>query len=114
MKIAIPSEGKTLDSMINDRYARAEFIIIYDTDKEEIIEIIENDTSEAHGKGPKVSQMLVNKGIKVLITQSVGKNAFDVLKAANIEIYLSKKDNIKDVIQNYKNGNLIKIENATN
>ncbi|QTA38045.1 NifB/NifX family molybdenum-iron cluster-binding protein [Thermosipho ferrireducens] len=114
MKIAIPSEGKTLDSMINDRYARAEYIIIYDIDREEIIEVIENDSSEAHGKGSKVSQLLTNKGVKILITQNVGKNALEVLKAANIEVYLSKKDTIKNAIQKLKDGTLEKIENPTN
>ncbi|ANQ54151.1 dinitrogenase iron-molybdenum cofactor biosynthesis protein [Thermosipho sp. 1063] len=114
MKIAIPSEGKILDSMINDRYARAEYIIIYDTEKDEIVEVIENDSSEAHGKGPKVSQMLVNKGVKVLISQSVGKNAFDVLKAAKIDVYITQKDTVKNTIENFKNGKLEKTESATN
>lgn len=114
MLIAIPAEGKTLDDFINDRYARAEYFVIYDTEKDEIVEVIENDSSEAHGKGPKVSQMLSEKGVKALISQNVGKNAFDVLKAAKIEIYQANKDTLKNIIREFKEGKLEKIENPTN
>ncbi|GAB6189269.1 NifB/NifX family molybdenum-iron cluster-binding protein [Marinitoga arctica] len=113
MKLAIPSQGKTLDSLSNDRFARAELFVIYDLTKGEIAEIIENTANDAHGMGPKVSQMLAEKGVNVLILESVGKNAFEVLKAAGIEVYLTKKDTLANIIENYKNGKLEKVESAT-
>jgi len=114
MKIAIPSDGKNLESKSNDRYTRAEYFIIYDTEKDEIVEVIENNPSEAHGVGPKVSQMLIDKGIDALISESVGKHALDVLKAANVDVYLTPKDSIKNIIQKFKEGSLEKIENSLN
>ncbi|AEX85389.1 dinitrogenase iron-molybdenum cofactor biosynthesis protein [Marinitoga sp. 1135] len=113
MKLAIPSQGRDLESLSNDRFARAELFVIYDLDNDEIVEVVENNASEAHGMGPKVSQMLAEKGVNVLILESVGKNAFEVLNAAGIEVYLTKKDKLSNIIENYKNGKLEKVEHAT-
>ncbi|ABR29891.1 dinitrogenase iron-molybdenum cofactor biosynthesis protein [Thermosipho melanesiensis] len=113
MKLAVPSKGKTLDSLSDERFARAEFFVVYDLEKEEIVEVIENTADDAHGMGPKVSQMLVSKGVSVLVLENVGKNAFEVLKAAGIDVYLTNKKTLREIIEDYKSGKLEKVESPT-
>lgn len=103
-KIAIPSKGETLDSMIDDRFARAKNFVIYDSEKKEITEVINNEADQAHGMGPKVVQLLESKGVKTIIAPSVGMNAFGSLEAANIEVYLFSNGTIKEAIEKLERG----------
>jgi len=112
-KIAIPSKGETLDSIIDDRFARAKNFIIFDSEKDKIVEVVSNKDEQAHGMGPKVAQLLSSKGVKVVIVPSVGLNAFGALQAAGIEIYLSGNDTVKNAIENLKQGKLKKMEEPT-
>ena len=59
MRIAFTSKGTTWDSMMDPRFGRTEFLLIYDEEKNELTHFdnraIEN---EAHGAGPKTAQKL--------------------------------------------------------
>jgi predicted Fe-Mo cluster-binding NifX family protein len=112
MKIAFTSKGKDLDSIVDARFGRCEFILIYD-DLSEAIEIIENNDSaaEAHGAGPKTAQKLFNSNIDVLITgNGPGGNAAKVLERSKMEIFIGAADKpIKEALALYKENKLEKI-----
>lgn len=113
-KVAIPSKGEKLDSMVDDRFARAKDFIIYDSEKKEIIEVINNEADQAHGMGPKVVQLLESKGVKTVIAPSVGLNAFESLKAADIEVYLFTNGTVKEAIEKLEHGELKKMDTPSN
>jgi predicted Fe-Mo cluster-binding NifX family protein len=112
MKIAFTSKGKDLDSIVDARFGRCEFILIYD-DLSEAIEIIENNDSsaEAHGAGPKTAQKLFNSNIDVLITgNGPGGNAAKVLERSKMEIFIGAADKpIKEALALFKENKLEKI-----
>ncbi|HNS35634.1 MAG TPA: NifB/NifX family molybdenum-iron cluster-binding protein, partial [Mesotoga sp.] len=62
MKIAIPVKEKSINSIPDDRFARAKFFLLYDpeTGSEEYVE---PDNSVAHGAGPMAVNMLTKQGI---------------------------------------------------
>ncbi|MCD6545449.1 MAG: NifB/NifX family molybdenum-iron cluster-binding protein [Thermotogae bacterium] len=113
-KIAVPSKGKTLDSMVDDRFARARNFIIYDSEEKEIVEIVNNETDQAHGMGPKIVQLLESKKVKTVIAPSVGLNAFESLKTAGIEIYLFSNGTVKEALEKLDHGELKKMESPSN
>ncbi|KHC91431.1 dinitrogenase iron-molybdenum cofactor biosynthesis protein [Thermotoga sp. Mc24] len=84
-KVAIPSVGKDLSSMVSDRFAKAEYFIIYDTESGNM-EVVGNTIADTHGTGPDVVQSLVSKGVEYLIAPNVGRNAFETLKAAGVRV----------------------------
>lgn len=109
MKIAFTSKGKDLNSIVDARFGRCEYILVLD-DETNNIEIIENSDSsqEAHGAGPKTAQKLFNANIDVLITgNGPGGNAAKVLEHTNLEIYIGAAEKtISEALISYK-GNLL-------
>ena len=112
MKIAFTSKGKDLDSLVDARFGRCEYILVLNDETNEI-EIIENSDSsqEAHGAGPKTAKKLFNTNIDVLITgNGPGGNAATVLQKTNLEIYIGAADKtIKDALIAYKENTLQKL-----
>lgn len=106
MKIAIPSEGKTLDSNVNISFGRTEYFIAIDSESLEF-EVIENGAvSSQGGAGIKAAQTLVDKNVEIVITYHCGQNAADVLKSADIKILKALNGTIKDMVESYKKGEL--------
>jgi len=103
MKIAIPSSGETPDSIVADRFARADYFIIYDDTTGEY-SVIPNSGVGAHGAGPRVVQMLAREGADVLIIPGMGQNAFGATLAAGIKPYIAKPGTVKQNIEWFKEG----------
>lgn len=98
MKVCITSLGRDLYSEIDLRFGRCNFFIFVDTDSMQY-DAIENPWKEAQqGAGIQAAQMVINKGVKKLITGKVGPSAERVLiKAGIIIIYSTGK--IMDAIK---------------
>jgi len=86
-KIAISSEGPTLDEKVDPRFGRAGGFIIVDPETMEF-EYKDNGASQAaaRGAGPQTAELISNSGAKVVLTGHVGPTAFDALTAAGIKV----------------------------
>ncbi|MBP1928485.1 putative Fe-Mo cluster-binding NifX family protein [Methanolinea mesophila] len=86
MKIAIPSRGTSPDSAPDDRFGRAPFFAVIDTESGEF-STIENAAADASGGvGPQAVGLLSRLNIKVVIAGRIGGNALVALKEAGIEV----------------------------
>ena len=111
MKIAFTTKGTEWDSMMDPRFGRTEFILVYDDKSEEFTHHDNNSVSDhAHGAGPKTAQTLFDFDPDVLITgNGPGGNAATVLKKAGIDIYVGAGDmRVREAWEAYKNGKLKK------
>ena len=106
------SSGRELSSSVADRFARAEFFVIYDTESGEY-EVVENTVAGSHGAGPRVVQMLASYGVDALVVPGVGQNAFGAIMAAGIEVYQSVPGSVEKNIELFKEGKLEKITSPT-
>jgi predicted Fe-Mo cluster-binding NifX family protein len=87
MKICITAKGTTLDSPTEERFGRAPYFIILDSESG-AFEAIRNPFAEGEGGvGPKAAQLLIAQGVKALVSGQVGGNAREVLAAAGIAMY---------------------------
>ncbi len=114
MRVVVASSGKDLSSKLADRFARAEFFIIYDTDSGEY-EVLENSVaiSQAHGAGPRVVQMIVSQGVDAIIVPGMGANAFDALSAAGIKAYFGRPTSVEENLELFKEGKLEEMKTPT-
>ena len=117
MKIAISSTGKTLDDEIDVRFGRCPYFVIIEIDEKEKkiknVKAIENTAAgQFGGAGITASQLVANEKVDAVITTNLGPRAFQVLSQLGIEIYQGQ-GKIKDVIQEFMEGKLKKIEQAT-
>ena len=111
MKIAIPAKGETLKDELDPRFGRAPYFLIVDSETM-IAEVITNDASKSHGAGIASATAVVNAGADVLIAGNLGPKAFEVIKAAGIDLFLGAEGRVSGVIAKYKRGELKRAEKA--
>ena len=109
MKIAFTTKGPAWDSIIDARFGRTDFIVLYDEESGELSSV-DNRAVEgvAHGAGPQTAQKLFDLGPDVLITgNGPGGNAAEVLQRAKLNIYVGAADKtVKQAYEAYKQGSL--------
>ncbi len=111
MRIAFTSKGTNWDSMMDPRFGRTEFLLIYDEEKNKLTHFDNRAIEdEAHGAGPKTAQKLFKLKADVLITgNGPGDNAASVLAKAKIMIYTGAGDlTVKEAFDAYKKDSLEK------
>lgn len=107
MKIAISAQNNDLNSDLDLKFGRAKGFIIYNIDNNEY-KFIDNEQNinAMQGAGIQAAQSIVNEDVDAIITGYCGPKAYKVLETAQIKIYTSEKDIVKDVINKFKNNEL--------
>jgi predicted Fe-Mo cluster-binding NifX family protein len=113
MKLAVTSQGDKLESPLDQRFGRAKWIIVFDT---------ETGNWQAHGNevnltaiqgaGIQTGSNIVNLGADAVITGNVGPNAFRVLREGNAEVFLSGPVTVSEAIEAWKNDKLKQVSSA--
>ncbi|PKM66934.1 MAG: dinitrogenase iron-molybdenum cofactor biosynthesis protein [Firmicutes bacterium HGW-Firmicutes-2] len=106
MKIAIPVDDKTMESNICISFGRTPYFLIYDTKTKDSVFLDNSAAASQGGAGIKAAQTVVDRKVVALITPRCGENAAEVMQVANIKIYKSMNNSIRDNIEAVKNGKL--------
>lgn len=109
MKIAFTTKGVEWDSMIDPRFGRAEFLLVYDNEKDKFDFYDNREISEvAHGAGPQTAQKLFDLHPEILITgNGPGGNAATVLEKSGVKIYIGAGEmTVQEALSAYKNKEL--------
>ena len=90
MKIAFTTKGNTWDSLMDPRFGRAAWLLVYDEEKDELTSVDNRSISdEAHGAGPKTAQKLVELKPAILVTgNGPGDNAARVLQNMGVKVFV--------------------------
>ena len=113
MKIAVTSQGDTLDSQLDPRFGRAAYILIVDTETLEFEAFDNNENKNAFkGAGIQTAAMVGEKEAKVLLTGFCGPNAFKTLETAGVKISNNQSGRIIDVVQKFKQGDIVFADGA--
>ena len=105
MKIAITSNQPSLDANVDQRFGRAKYILIVDTETM-AFESIDNasNVNAFKGAGIQTATMVSEKGAEALLTGFCGPNAFNVLTAAKVKVINDVSGIVRDCVQNYIQG----------
>ncbi len=103
MKIAIPTVGSEPAALIDARFGRAPWFLIYDTEAQSW-EAVENtpNLQAAQGAGIQSAETLVRHGATAVLTPHCGPKAFRVLQAAGVMIYLGVCGTAEDALADYQ------------
>ncbi len=111
MKIAFTTKEPSWDSMMEARFGRAEYVLIYDEQSGQIVfhdnrEIV----NQEHGAGPKMAKAMADLGVDVIITgNGPGENARAVLAQMNTVVYVGAGEmNVAEAYKAYQDGTLEK------
>lgn len=88
MKIAIPSLGSDMSSLVNERFGRAENFIIYDT-LSKSYEVWTNGDNKSlqQGAGTQTAESIIKHNVNVLIANNVGPKALKVLELGGVKVF---------------------------
>ena len=106
MKIAIPVNDKSMAASVCDSFGRTPYYLIYDTESKESIFLDNSAVASQGGAGIKAAQTVVDNKVDALLTPRCGENAAEVIKTANIKLYKTINDSIKDNIEALNEGKL--------
>jgi predicted Fe-Mo cluster-binding NifX family protein len=106
MKVAVSATGKDLNCQIDPRFGRCQYFIFIDPETMEF-EASENEGLMASGgAGVQAAQLVVQKGVKALITGNLGPNAASALSASGIKVHLVSGGTVREVTEAFKAGKL--------
>lgn len=105
-KVAVTSQGPTLDDQVDPRFGRAGGFVVVDTETMEA-RYVDNGASQAmaHGAGIQAAERVSGTGAGVLLTGYVGPKAFQALQAAGIKICQNLDGmTVREAVEKYKAG----------
>ncbi|MGO9570206.1 MAG: NifB/NifX family molybdenum-iron cluster-binding protein [Desulfomonilaceae bacterium] len=102
MRIAITATGTDVDSQVDPRFGRAQFILILE-ESGAIVEAVDNsqNLNAMRGAGIQAAKILSDKKVDVLMTGHCGPNAFTTLKAAGIKVGIEQSGTVKDALDRF-------------
>lgn len=113
MKVAVTSLGETIESPVDQRFGRARYFIVFDTDTQEwAVHDNKQNLNAAQGAGIQAGQKVIELGAEVVITGHCGPKAFATLRAGDVALFLSAAGTVKEVIAEYQAGKLCAMDNA--
>lgn len=106
MKIAIPVDDNNMGTNVCISFGRTPYFLIYDTESRKSVFLENTAANSQGGAGIKASQTVVDNKVDALLTPRCGENAAEVIKAADIKIYKTLNNSVKDNIDAFNDGKL--------
>jgi predicted Fe-Mo cluster-binding NifX family protein len=111
MKIAVSSNGESIENEVSDVFGRSPYFIIAEIKEGKIekTEAVKNESTDQNtGAGVSTAQLMAENNANAVITGNVGPKALDILNRFNIEIY-SGEGIVKNILQAFIDKKLKKI-----
>jgi predicted Fe-Mo cluster-binding NifX family protein len=108
MRVAVTSTGSSADSQSDERFGRALYFLVYDSESGEWTAQENDQLSSAHGVGISTAQRMIELGVDVVITGRCGPKASAVLSAAKIDVYQGYSGLVADALRELEAGLLKK------
>ncbi len=107
-KIAITSEGPTLDDAVDPRFGRAAGFIVIDP-QTMTFNYVENGAAQALGQGAGIqaAETVAAAGAQGVLTGYVGPKAFQALTAAGIRVAQDLENlSVREAVERFKSGTI--------
>jgi predicted Fe-Mo cluster-binding NifX family protein len=107
MKIAVTATGTDIESAVDPRFGRAQYILVVDEDGR-LLESVDNSENfnAMRGAGIQAGKILADRKVDVLITGHCGPNAFKTLSAAGIRVVVEQSGKVREVLERLKRNEL--------
>jgi len=105
MKVAVSSQGRTLDSQVDPRFGRAACFLLVETETMAFT-VVENASGQG-GAGIAAGKVVIDAGAQIVMTGNCGPNAERTLRAGNVRLFTDVSGTIGEAIERFKNGSLV-------
>ena len=105
--------GTDLNTQVDPRFGRCQYFVIVDSDTLEFEAIGNPNIGAMSRAGIQSAQMMVDKGVQVILTGNVGPNAFQTLSTAGVQIMAGVTGTLRETIRQFNSGQLQPVSRAT-
>jgi predicted Fe-Mo cluster-binding NifX family protein len=113
MKIAISATAPHLDAELDPRFGRCAYLLIIDTETMEFDAVENPAVSAPGGAGIQAAQAVAETGAQAVITGNCGPNAYQVLSAAGVPVFVGASGKLRDVVEAFKRGEFSPVARAS-
>jgi len=116
MKIAFTTASGGMEDVVMPVFGRAPTFTIVEIEGKDVkaTNIIENPAFNASGgAGVQAAQLLINEGVKAVVSGNYGPNAAIILKQAGIELYVGSGMKVRDALNAYLSGTLTRFSTTS-
>ena len=106
MKVAVSSNGDSLETQLDPRFGRCAFFLVVNPDDMSFEAFNNESAAQGGGAGIQAAQFLASQGVDAVITGNCGPNAVQTLAAAGVELFAGQAGIVKAVVEKFKKGNL--------
>ena len=110
MKISVTSVGKTMDSPVDQRFGRAAYFVVVDTETMDFAVIDNENVAAAGGAGISSAKVVIDAGAEAVLTGNCGPNAQRTLSAAGVRLYTGVTGTVAEAVELFKGGKLTEAE----
>lgn len=114
MNICVTASGEGLDSEVDPRFGRCSYFVIYDPETRNVESISNEAAVTSCGTGIKATEIVANAGVDVLLTGTVGPNAFSIFSELGIDVQIGIKGTVREAIRQYEAGELHSLQSPNN
>jgi predicted Fe-Mo cluster-binding NifX family protein len=116
MKIVITAIAPDIDAQVDPRFGRGAYFLVVDADTLEWQAEANPAVNASGGAGVQAAQIVVQHGAQVAISGDFGPNAYEVLAAAGVEMFLTPAGEsltASEVLARYQRGELKQVTGPT-
>ena len=113
MKIIITANSDKIDQPFDPRFGRSEYFILIDSDTQAWEAFANPAASAPGGAGPQAVQFITGKNPEIVISGRYGPSAFTALEAAGIKTFIASRGSVREVWQQFIDGQLEQVGAAT-
>lgn len=111
-KIAITSTGEEPESPMDPRFGRCAYFVIVDGSGN--MTPVSNDAKDlSNGAGIQAAKDVVDLKVEAVVTGDVGPNAFRVLSAAGVRVFVGGSGTVREALDKFKGGSLQEASSST-
>ena len=107
MKIAVTATGPSLDDQVEARFGRTPYYLFIDPETMEFEAIQNPNVAAGGGAGIQSAQLMVDHGVKYVLTGNCGPNASRVFGSAGIQVIVGVTGIIRQAVEQFKTGSFV-------
>jgi predicted Fe-Mo cluster-binding NifX family protein len=106
MRIAVSAKEPRLDAQVDPAFGRCPYLLVVETDDLSFQTIDTSSRGHGQGAGIETARQVADHGAQCVLTGNCGPNAHQTLTAAGIDVITDCDGTIRDVIEQFKAGQL--------
>ncbi|MBH1939425.1 diguanylate cyclase [Mobilitalea sibirica] len=112
MIVAISAVGKNKNDNLDGRFGRCECFHIIDTEKSNLRIMSNKGAASGGGAGIAAASQLIEEGVDVIITGSLGPNAYELVEKSGIKAYSCDMVPVQEAVKMLEKNLLTPIKKA--